>query len=64
MALEPIAAVVEQARQRFGAKAVITDATDVEPWLMQSVTADMGTGWLEPEVGSIQAARLPAGSAT
>ena len=33
MALEPIAAVVEQARERFGAKAVITDATDVEPWL-------------------------------
>ena len=28
-----IAAVVEQARQRFGAKSVVTDPADLEPWL-------------------------------
>jgi FAD/FMN-containing dehydrogenase len=33
MASRPIAAVVDEARQRFGAKAVITDPADLEPWL-------------------------------
>ena len=33
MASRPIAAVVDEARQRFGAKAVVTDAADIEPWL-------------------------------
>jgi FAD/FMN-containing dehydrogenase len=33
MASCPIAAVVDEARQRFGAKAVVTDAADIEPWL-------------------------------
>jgi FAD/FMN-containing dehydrogenase len=33
MASRPIAAVVDEARQRLGAKAVVTDAKDIEPWL-------------------------------
>ena len=33
MASRPIAAVVDEARQRFGAKAVITDPADLKPWL-------------------------------
>ena len=33
MAFEPIAAVIEQVRLQFGAKAVSPDATDIEPWL-------------------------------
>jgi FAD/FMN-containing dehydrogenase len=33
MASRSIAAVVDEARQRFGAKAVVTDAADIEPWL-------------------------------
>ena len=33
MASRPIAAVVDESRQRFGAKAVITDPSDLEPWL-------------------------------
>ena len=51
MAFEPIAAVVEQARLRFGARSVITEATDVEPWL---------TDWRGRFHGSTKAILSPA----
>jgi FAD/FMN-containing dehydrogenase len=51
MALEPLAAVIEQARDRLGAKAVITDAADVEPWL---------TDWRGRFHGKAQAILSPA----
>ena len=51
MALEPLAAVIEQARDRLGAKAVFTDAADVEPWL---------TDWRGRFHGKAQAILSPA----
>jgi FAD/FMN-containing dehydrogenase len=51
MASEPIAALIEQARRQFGEKAVIIDATDVEPWL---------TDWRGRFHGQAQAILLPA----
>jgi FAD/FMN-containing dehydrogenase len=51
MALEPLAALIEQARDRIGAKAVISDAADVEPWL---------TDWRGRFHGKAQAILSPA----